>query len=87
MLDPAKPYESLYAEPMVTADVVLAPRRGLDAAALLDELDRDALRDALATAGWRIDGRPPEGAAGAAELPDGSGLPSAGVLQSLRDRW
>ena len=87
LLTPGKAYVPLYAEPMVTADVVLAPRRGLDADRLLDELDRDALRDALASRGWRIDGRAPSGAQDPPGLPDGSNLPTPGVLQSLRDRW
>ena len=87
LLTPGKAYVPLYAEPMVTADVVLAPRRGLDADRLLDELDRDALRDALASRGWRIDGRAPSGAQDPPGLPDGSDLPAPGVLQSLRERW
>ena len=87
LLTAGKAYVPLYAEPMVTADVVLAPRRGLDADRLLDELDRDALRDALASRGWRIDGRAPSGAQDPPALPDGSNLPGPGVLQSLRDRW
>ena len=87
LLTPGKSYVPLYAEPMVTADVVLAPRRGLDADRLLDELDRDALREALSSRGWRIDGRAPSGAQDPPGLPDGSDLPAPGVLQSLRERW
>ena len=82
-----KAYVPIYAEPMVTADVVLVPRAGLDAQQLLDEIGADELRDALSARGWRIDGRAPSGAQEPPALPDGSHLPSPGVLQSLRDRW
>lgn len=80
-------YVPLYADPMVTADVVLVPRAGLDVDDLLDDLDADRLRDALGDRGWRIDGRAPSGAQSPPELPDSSNLPTPGVLQALRDRW
>ncbi len=83
----SRSYEAIYAEPMVTADVVLVPRAGSDAGELLDELGRDALTEQLRTAGWRVDGRAPEGAQEPPSLPDDDGLPSAGVLQALRARW
>ncbi len=87
LLTPNRGYVPIYAEPMVTADVVLVPRDGLDAPALVDDIGADELRDALAARGWRIDGRAPSGAQGPPALPDGSNLPDPGVLQSLRDRW
>ncbi len=87
LLPPGKAYVPIYADPMVTADVVLVPRAGLDAEQLLDDVGADELRDALSARGWRIDGRAPSGAQDPPALPDGSNLPAPGVLQSLRDRW
>ena len=87
LLTPGKPYVPIYAEPMVTADVVLVPRAGLDADELLDDIGADELRSALSARGWRIDGRAPDGTESAPALPESSNLPAAGVLQSLRDRW
>jgi len=63
--------------PVATADVRFAPRLG-DRGKRLGEIVRgDRAREALRSSGWRVDGRPP--------LPDDDGLPSAGVLQALRD--
>jgi len=72
----------LYAAPVATADVVLAPVGDAD----LGDLAGD-LRDALADAGFRVGGDPLPGAAGAPDLPDTDGLPSPGALIALRDYW
>jgi hypothetical protein len=77
-------WATLYPEPMSTADVQLVPRTGLDAGELLDRIDRTSLTGALADQGWRTDGGRTDRAVA---LPDGTGLPSAGVLNALRDQW
>ncbi|MEY2469084.1 MAG: hypothetical protein QOF21_1782, partial [Actinomycetota bacterium] len=60
--------------PVATADVLYAPRRG-DRGKRLGEIVRGArVVDALGASGWRVKG-----------LSGGDGLPSAGVLQALRD--
>lgn len=74
----------IYPEPVVTADVVLVPVAGRDAADALDRVGRERLLDALRGAGWRIQGRP---GTGGPDLPDTAGLPAPGVLAALRDRW
>lgn len=75
-------WSTIYPEPMSTAEVQLVPRGGLDAGELLDSIGADGLAAALTSAGWRS----AEGA-GDPPLPDGPGLPSAGVLNALRDLW
>ena len=73
-----EPLQFIYPEPVVTADVVLAPVGGRT---LPRELRSKASR-ALADAGWRVDGDSP--GAAEPELPASSNLPSAGVLVALR---
>jgi hypothetical protein len=75
-------WTTLYPEPMSTADVQLVPRAGLDADDVLDRLDEQELVDALAAQGWRTGSD-----AGTPPVPATAGLPSAGVLNALRDRW
>ena len=81
---PLKP-TLLYPEPVATADVVLGTT-GERASELLAELvSGDVGRRALAAAGWRVAGQPPaDGVRPEPPLPDGSGLPSPGVLDALR---
>lgn len=77
-----------YPEPIVTADVRLSTRKGLNANDALDKLDRDRLAKALAANGWRVKGQvSSNGVNGAKNLPATSNLASAGVLQLLRDEW
>ncbi len=78
---------TIYPDPMTTADVQLVARSGIDLDEALDRLDPDAVRDALAAEGWRIDGAAPEGAGDAPPLPEGANLPGPGVLNALADLW
>ena len=83
----AQGLELRYPEPLVVAEVVLAPLSDGDGADRLRELLADS-GDTLAAAGWRVEGVAPE--AGVAEeiaLPPEPNLPSAGVLDALRARW
>ena len=83
-----KTFVTTYPDPMVTADVVLAPAAGTDAGDALDTIGADLLAERLAAAGWRVEGQDPiEGVDTAARLPEGSNLPPPGVLQTLRDLW
>jgi hypothetical protein len=69
-------------EPIVTADVVLVSYGGQE---LLDETLTtlgEPLQEALTSQGWRE-----EGVADAAVLPETAGLPSAGFLVALQERW
>lgn len=77
-------WETLYPEPMSTADVQLVPRAGLDADEVLDRIDRSILVGALTDQGWR----PTSGQGDpVVAIPDDAGLPAPGVLNALRDRW
>ena len=67
----------IYPAAMATADVVLAVTPGERGARLRDIVSGTA-RDVLIETGWK--------APGAVGLPDGNGLPSAGLLDSLRSR-
>jgi len=81
-------YVATYPEPMVTADVVLTPVAGDDADDALDRLDPDLLAELLAADGWRVEGQDPvQGVDTSRALPEGSNLPSPGVLQTLRELW
>lgn len=74
-------WDTIYPEPMSTADVQLVPRAGLDAEALLDQLGREGMVKRLESQGWRA-------ANGQGDPPiEGPGLPSAGTLNALRDLW
>ena len=84
---------AIYPEPMSTAEVRLVPRAGIDRDAALERL-LSPTAQALTASGWRSGstegaGRVPADApAGApANLPTDPGLPSAGVLNALRDLW
>lgn len=74
----------LYPEPVVTADVVLGVRPG-KGGERITKLLQGRTGPALAGAGWRVDGEKTVAGIRAAELPPGSGLPPAGVLQALLD--
>lgn len=81
-------FVTTYPDPMVTADVVLAPAAGTDAGDALDTIGADLLAERLAAAGWRVEGQDPiEGVDTAVRLPEGSNLPAPGVLQALRGLW
>jgi hypothetical protein len=83
---PVKP-RLLYPEPVATADVVLGTTGGRAAELLRELVSGAAGRRALAAAGWRVDGETlAPGLDPTRRLPDGSGLPSAGVLEALRRR-
>lgn len=73
----------------VTADVVVVPVRGSDSGGRVRALlESTGSGEILARDGWRVDGQPsPEGVRTDLALPDGNGLPRAGVLQALRDVW
>jgi hypothetical protein len=69
---------------MSTADVQLVPRDGLDADELIDRLGAEQLRDALLEGGFRSATEQDEQST---TLPPDANLPSAGVLNALRDLW
>jgi hypothetical protein len=77
-------WETIYPEPMSTADVQLVPRAGLDAEEVLDRLDLAAVSEALFAQGWRTANGQLDPVVA---IPDDPGLPSAGVLNALRDLW
>ena len=86
LLRDGEAWSTIYPDPMTTADVQLVPRGGLDAGDLLDRLDSGEVdvRAALVELGWRPttgEGDP------SAAIPENSNLPSAGVLNALRDLW
>jgi hypothetical protein len=77
----------LVPEPIATADLVVVPVGDVGDAA--DRLaGDDALLDALATAGWRTEGRElPDGLDADLRLPDGAGVPRGEVLRAALTRW
>jgi hypothetical protein len=79
----------LYPDPMVTADVVLAPLRGGDQDAVRELAERPELRQALARHGWRVPGEPSaRGVRTSVRVPDGNGLPAdPGALVALDEAW
>jgi hypothetical protein len=77
-------WSTIYPEPMSTADVQLVPRDGLDADELLDRLGAEQLRDALLEGGFRSATDQDDQST---SLPPEANLPSAGVLNALRDLW
>lgn len=84
LLRDRRDWDTLYPEPMSTAEVQLVPRAGSDADALLGRLGAATVRGALVDQGWR----PPSGRTDSAvAIPRSPGLPSAGVLNALRDLW
>ena len=83
-------------EPVVTADLVAVPLvatgegggDGGDSGAADDLAGDGDLLDALAEAGWRVDGRDPApGVDTGVELPDQGNLPRGDVLWVLLQRW
>lgn len=83
------PLTLLYPSPMATADVVLAtPATGGPSGSLSRLVEGDDGREALAAAGWRVEGqRRAPGVPDTPGLGPGSGLPSSGLLAALQDRW
>jgi hypothetical protein len=79
----------LYPAPLTTADVVLAPVAGSQAGGRLMKLMQSKEgAEALAEAGWRVDGQAPAGGVPAEPaLAADSNVPRAGVLQALRSLW
>jgi len=81
-------YVTTYPEPMVTADVVLAPVAGIESGDALVRVDADLLAERLAATGWRVEGQPSaDGVDTSVALPDTANLPAPGVLQTLRELW
>ena len=80
--------EIIYTEPVVTADVLLAPLRGRDNKERAVEVVAEVAPAALAETGWRVEDLPaiPGVDAGRA-LPKVSDGPSAGALDALRRAW
>jgi hypothetical protein len=79
-------------EPVATADVRLLAGDDGDVETALDRLGRAEVDRALSDTGWRVDGRPPQGADGnigstATALPEDSGLPAPGVVAAVIGRW
>jgi hypothetical protein len=73
----------LYPSPMATADVVLASSGGATSRRVREVAGGDAVRRALATAGWKAEGINPRDDL---PLPPTNGLPSPGFLDALRSR-
>ena len=74
-------------EPIVTADLVAAAPLGGNSTAQ-SVAARDDVKEALAAAGWRVEGRSPiDVIDDTVALPESDNLPSAGVLIALTDRW
>lgn len=77
----------LYPDPVATADVVLGTTDGRAAELLREVVAGPVGKRALAATGWHVAGQPlAPGIDPTRSLPDGSGLPSAGVLEALRRR-
>jgi Bacterial extracellular solute-binding protein len=79
----------LYPSPVATADVVLAPVRGSESGGRVKNLlESDRAAVILAENGWRVPGQPvANGVRADLALPDGNGLPGAGVLAALLEAW
>jgi hypothetical protein len=79
----------LYPSPMATADVVLATVAGGGTSeSVARAVGGDAGKEALAAAGWRVDGhKRVEGVPDSPPLPPDDGLPPPGLLEALRTRW
>ena len=76
-----------YLNPVATADVLFMPRLG-DRGKRLGKIVRgDRVLEALRSNGWRVKGRPAVAGVNPnpPPLPEDDGLPSAGVLQALRE--
>jgi hypothetical protein len=79
----------VYFDDVATADVVLATAAGSrDKGGVRGDATGSDARSALAETGWRVDGEPRgAGVRDNPRLPDGTGLPDAGVLEALRETW
>ena len=67
-------------------DALVAARRGSDAGRKLVEIVKDdRTKQALRSAGWRVQGGAPIAGIDPRPLPDDDGLPSPGVLHAVRD--
>ncbi|MBA2608533.1 MAG: substrate-binding domain-containing protein [Actinobacteria bacterium] len=77
----------VYVVPAATADVLFAPRTGDRGTRLRDVVRGERALEALRANGWRVPGRPAVAGINpnALKLAADDGLPSAGVLQALRD--
>jgi hypothetical protein len=79
--------------PVVTSDLVavqiLGPGDDAGSSSAGDDLaDDDDLREALASAGWRVDGQDlADGLDPDLALPDDAGVPQGDVLRALLQRW
>ncbi len=74
-------------EPVVTADLVAVAPVGQNSSAQ-SVAARDDVREALAAAGWRVEGLPTiDVIDDTVALPESDNLPSAGVLIALTDQW
>jgi hypothetical protein len=80
-------------EPLATADVHVTPVGSDGRVEDLVEAVSAQAPELLAQAGWRVEGRAPEGALAQVgvqdlgALPASTGLPSAGTLEALRRTW
>ena len=78
----------LYPSPMATADVTLATVGDTPAASALGRLGTSgALRRGLLDGGWRVAGEESIPGVATDPLPTTNGLPPAGLLDALRERW
>jgi hypothetical protein len=76
----------IYPAPVATAELEFAPvTRAGEANHLGDVVTGDAGKDALVATGWHVGDTGPD--CDSPDLPRGSNLPSAGVLQVLSDLW
>jgi hypothetical protein len=76
----------VYLSPVATVDVQFFARSGDRGGRLNGIVRSDRVRELLRDHGWRVAGlAPPPGVAATPQLPAGDGLPSAGVLQAIRE--
>lgn len=73
------------AAPLVVAEVVLAPLRPESEGRVGEVAERAG--EALAAAGWQVEGHPPAAGVDDVVLPDQAGTPPPGALDALRTRW
>jgi hypothetical protein len=76
----------LYPSPMATADVTLAAVGGAPST-VWRLAEAEELRQALTDGGWRVTGEGTIRGISTDPLPPTNGLPPAGLLDALRDRW
>jgi hypothetical protein len=76
----------IYPAPVATAELEFAPAtRGGGAEHLADVVSGEAGENALVATGWHVGDAAPD--CDSPDLPRGSNLPAAGVLQALSDLW